>query len=84
MAGHFKILQLQGNKEKVLTCLHSIAHMLRIIKKVVGKKGHVFHVPDNHSNKIDNADVINNVMTFLTFCFKVQTVYSFKTSYFHE
>ena len=51
--------------------------MLRIIKKVVGKKGHVFHAPDNHSNKEVNVDVISNVMTFLTLRFKVQTVYSF-------
>ena len=30
---------------------NSIAHMLRIIKKVVSKKEHVIHAPDNHSNK---------------------------------
>ena len=58
--------------------------MLRIIKKVVSKKGHAFNAPDNHSNKEINVDVISNVMTFLTLHFKVQTVYSFKTSYFHE
>ena len=62
---------------------NSIAHMLRIIKTVVSK-GHVFQAPDNHSNKEVNVDVISNVMTFLTLRFKVQTVYSFKTSYFHE
>ena len=61
-----------------------IKHMLRIIKKVVSKKEHVFHAPDNHSNKEVNVDVISNVMTFLTLRFKVQTVYSFKTSYFHQ
>ena len=60
-----------------------IAHMLRIIKRDVSKKEHVFHAPDNHSNTEYNVDVINNVMTFLTSRFKVQTVYSFKTSYFH-
>ena len=58
--------------------------MLRIIKKVVSKKGHVFHASDNHSNKEVNVDVISNVMTFLTLRFKGQTVFSFKTSYFHE
>ena len=58
--------------------------MLRIIKNVFSKKEHVFHAPDNHSNKEVNADVISNVMTFLTLRFKVQTVYSFKTSYFHS
>ena len=63
---------------------NSIALMLRIIKKIVSKKGYVFHTPDNHSNKEVNVDVISNVMTFLTLRFKVQTVYSFKTSYFHE
>ena len=31
---------------------NSIAHMLRIIKKVVSKKEHVFHAPDNQSNKL--------------------------------
>ena len=56
-----------------------IAHMLRIIKRDVSKKEHVFHAPDNHSNTEYNVDVINNVMTFLTSHFKVQTVYSFKT-----
>ena len=60
---------------------NSIAHMFRIIKKVVSKKGHVFHAPDNHSNKEVNIDVISNVITFLTLGFKV---YSSKTSYFHE
>ena len=49
--------------------------MLRIIKKVFGKKEHVFHAPDNHSNKEVNVDVISNVMAFLTLRFKVQTVY---------
>ena len=63
---------------------NSIAHMLRIIKKVVCKKRHVFLAPDNHSNKEVNVDVISNVTTFVTLHFKVQTVYSFKTSYFHE
>ena len=63
---------------------NSIAHMLRIIKKLVSKKEHVFHAPDHHSNKEVNVDVISNVMTFLTLRFKVKTVYSFKTSYFHE
>ena len=58
--------------------------MLRIIEKVVSKKEHVFHGPDNHSNKKVNVDVISNVMTFLTLRFIGQTVYSFKTSYFHE
>ena len=58
--------------------------MLRIIKKAVGKKGHVFPAPGNNSNKEANVDVISNVMAFLTLRFKVQTVYSFKTSYFHE
>ena len=62
---------------------NSIAHMLRIIKRGVSKKEHVFHAPDNHSNREYNVDVISNVMTFLTSRFKVQTVYSFKTSYFH-
>ena len=62
---------------------NSIAHMLRIIKRDVSKKEHGFHAPDNHSNTEYNVDVINNVMTFLTSRFKVQTVYSFKTSYFH-
>ena len=57
--------------------------MLRIIKKVISKRENVFHAPDNHSNKEVNVDVISNVMTFLTWRFKVQTVYSFKT-YFHE
>ena len=52
--------------------------MLRIIKKIVSKKGRVFHASDNHSNREVNVDVISNVMTFLTLCFKVQTVYSFK------
>ena len=32
-----------------------------------------FHAPDNHSIKEVNVDVINNVMTFLTLRFKVQT-----------
>ena len=58
--------------------------MLRIIKKFVSKKEHVFHTPDNHSNKEVNVDVISKVMTFLTLRFKVKTVYNFKTSYFHE
>ena len=58
-------------------------YTLELIKKSVSKKGHVFHAPDNHSNKEVNVDVISNVMTFLTLRFKVQTVYSFKT-YFHE
>ena len=62
---------------------YSLAHMLRIIKRDVSKKEHVFHVPDNHSNTESNVDVISNVMTFLTSRIKVQTVYSFKTSYFH-
>ena len=62
---------------------NSIAHMLRIIKRDVSKKEHVFHAPDNLSNTEYNVDVINNVMTFLTSRFKVKTVYSFKTSYFH-
>ena len=53
---------------------NSIAHMLRIIKKVVSKKEHLFHAPDNHSNKEVNVDVISNVMTFLTLRFKGQTV----------
>ena len=61
---------------------NSIAHMLRIIKRDVIKKEHVFHTPDD-SNTEYNVDVISNVMTFLTSRFKVQTVYSFKTSYFH-
>ena len=51
---------------------NSIAHMLRIIKKVDSKKEHVFHAPDNHSNKEVHVDVISNVMTFLTLRFKVQ------------
>ena len=51
---------------------------------VDSKKEHVFHAPDNHSNKEVNVDVISNVMTFLTSRFKVQTVYSFKILYFHE
>ena len=57
--------------------------MLRIIIRDVSKKEHVFHTPDNDSNTEYNVDVISNVMTFLTSRFKVQTVYSFKTSYFH-
>ena len=61
----------------------SIAHMLRIIKRDVSKKEHVFHAPDNHSNTEYNVDVISDAMTFLRSRFKVQTVYSFKTSYFH-
>ena len=48
--------------------------MLRIIKKFVRKKEHVFLAPDNHSNNAVNVDVISNVMTFLTLRFKVQTV----------
>ena len=48
---------------------NSIAHMLRIIKKVV------FHAPDNHSNKEVNVDVISNFMTFLTLRFKGEKVY---------
>ena len=51
---------------------------------VDSKKEHVFHAPDNNSNKEVNVDVISNVMTFLTLRFKVQTVYSFKILYFHE
>ena len=62
---------------------NSIAHMLRIIKRDVSKKENAFHEPDNHSNMEYNVDVISNVMTFLTSHFKVQTVYSYKTSYFH-
>ena len=62
---------------------NNIAHMLRIIKSDVSKKENVFYAPDNHSNTKYNVDVNNNVMTFLTSRFKVQTVYSFKTSYFH-
>ena len=54
--------------------LNSIAHMLRIIKRDVSKKEHVFQAPDNHSNTEYNVDVISNVMTFLTSRFKVQTV----------
>ena len=57
--------------------------MLRIIIRDVIKKEHVLHKPDNDSNTEYNVDVISNVMTFLTSRFKVQTVYSFKTSYFH-
>ena len=64
-------------------CANSIAHMFRIIKRDVSKKEHAFHPPDNHSNMEYNVDVISNVMTFLTSHFKVQTVYCFKTSYFH-
>ena len=62
---------------------NSIARILRIIKRDVSKKEHVFHAPDNHSNTEYNVDVISNVMMFLTSRFKVHTVYSFKTSYFH-
>ena len=62
---------------------NSIAHMLRIIKRDVSKKEHVFHAPDNYSNTEYDVDVISNVMTFLTSRFKVQTVYGFKTSNFH-
>ena len=58
--------------------------MFRINKKVVSKKEHVFHAPENNSNKEVNIDIISNVMTFLMMPFKVQTVFSFKTSYFHE
>ena len=84
MVGHFKISQLQGSISQ-LQGNNSIAHMFRIIKKVVKKKGHVFHAPDNLcSNKEVNIHIISNVMTLLTLRFKVQTVYSFKTSYFHE
>ena len=57
--------------------------MLRIIIRDVIKKEHVFHTPDNDSNTEYNVDVISNVMTFLASRFKVQTGYSFKTSYFH-
>ena len=39
---------------------NSIAHMLRIIKKVVSKKGYVFHAPDNHSN---NALTLKSLAT---------------------
>ena len=63
---------------------NSIAHMLRIIKEDFSNKEHVFHAPDNHSNKEVNVDVICNVMTLLTLRFKVKTVYTFKTSYFNE
>ena len=63
---------------------NSIVLVLRIIKKVVSKKEHVFHAPGNLSNKEVYVDVISNVMAFLTLRFKVQTVYSFKSSYFHE
>ena len=49
---------------------NSIAHMLRIIKRDVSKKEHVFHAPDNYSNTEYDVDVISNVMTFLTSCFK--------------
>ena len=45
---------------------NSIGHMLRIIKRDVSKKEHVFHALDNHSNTEYNVDVISNVMTFLT------------------
>ena len=38
--------------------------MLRIIKMVVSKKEHVFHAPDNHSNKEVNVDVISNYDVF--------------------
>ena len=51
---------------------------------VVNKKEHVFHAPDNNSNKDVNFDVISNVITFLTLRFIVQTVYSFKILYFHK
>ena len=54
-----------------------------IIERDVSKKEHVFHAPANHSTTEYNVDVISNVMTFLTARFKVQTVYGFKTSYFH-
>ena len=57
--------------------------MFRIIIRDVIKKEHVFHTPDNDSNTEYNVDVISNVMMFVTSRFKVQTVYSFKTSYFH-
>ena len=50
---------------------NSIAHLLRIIKKYVSKKKHVFHVPDNNTNQVVNVDVISNVMTFLTLRFYV-------------
>ena len=51
---------------------------------VVSRKEHVFHAPDNHSNKEVNVEVVSNVMPFLTLRFIVQTVYSFKILYFHK
>ena len=38
--------------------------MLRIIKKYVIKKKHVFHAPDKPKNQEVNFDVISNIMTF--------------------
>ena len=44
--------------------------MLRITKKKVCKKYHVFHASDKPANQEVNFDVISNMMTFLTLCFK--------------
>ena len=46
--------------------VNSIAHMLKIIKKDVSKKWHVFHAPDKPTKQEVNFDVISNVMTFPT------------------
>ena len=51
--------------------VNSIAHMLRIIKKYVCKKQHVFHAPDKPANQDVNFDVISNIMTFLMLHVKV-------------
>ena len=46
MVSHFQIMQTLGKNQSVNFSENSIAQMLRIIKKYVSKKWHVFHSPD--------------------------------------
>ena len=62
-------MQTLGKNESV--SLNSIAHMLRIMKKYVGKKWYVFHAPDKPAKQEVNFVVIRNFMMFLTLLVKV-------------
>ena len=59
-------MQTLGKTESMSTfSANSSAHMLRIIKKYVSNKKHVFHAPDKPTNQESNFNVISYIMTFL-------------------
>ena len=65
-------MQTLGKNESVSTSLRIPLHnVLRIIKKYVSKKSHIFHAPEKPANQEANFNVISNVMTFLTLHVKV-------------